>query len=77
MSDKRPSEVYKHPDKYPLGMDPDFFFEQCRKNSTADLCYQISVSGVAYLSGEDKENKIIHLGFYGNGLLTVTMMKLV
>ena len=25
------------------------------------LCYQISVSGVAYLSGEDKENKIIKI----------------
>ena len=44
ISDERPNDVYKHPDKYPLGMDPDFFFEQCRKNSTSDLCYQISAS---------------------------------
>ena len=43
-SENRPNEVYKHPDKYPMGMDPDFFFEQCRKNSTADLCYQITAS---------------------------------
>ena len=55
MSEERSSEVYKHPDKYQMGMDPDFFFEQCRKNSTSDLCYQISASSDLYkATGEDK-----------------------
>ena len=53
ISDERPNEVYKHPDKYPLGMDPDFFFEQCRKNSTSDLCYQISASCDLYKATGD------------------------
>lgn len=43
MGENRPSGVYTHPDKYPMGMDPDFFYEQCVKDSTADLCYQITV----------------------------------
>lgn len=55
MSEERSSEVYKHPDKYQMGMDPDFFFEQCRKNSTSDLCYQISASSDLYkATGEGK-----------------------
>jgi len=55
MSEERSSEVYKHPDKYQMGMDPDFFFEQCRKNSTSDLCYQISASSDLYkATGENK-----------------------
>ena len=48
MGENRPSGVYKHPDKYPLGMDPDFFYEQCLKDSTADLCYQITASADLY-----------------------------
>lgn len=43
MGESRPSGVYTHPDKYPLGMDPDFFYEQCMKDSTSDLCYQILI----------------------------------
>jgi hypothetical protein len=48
MSDKRPEGVYKHPDKYPMGMDPDFFYEQCRKDSTSDLAYKIVASKDLY-----------------------------
>lgn len=48
MGDKRPTGVYKHPDKYPMGMDPDFFYNQCERDSTADLAYQICVSGDIY-----------------------------
>ena len=55
MSDNRPNEVYKHPDKYSMGMDPDFFFEQCRKNSTSDLCYQITASCDLYRATNDEK----------------------
>ena len=48
MSDLRSNEVYKHPDKYQMGMDPDFFYELCRKNSCADLAYQITASAELY-----------------------------
>ena len=54
MGDSRPSGVYKHPDKYPMGMDPDFFYEQCVKDSTADLCYQISASYDLYRQTGDE-----------------------
>lgn len=47
-SDLRPSQVYKHPDKYPMGMDPEFFYDQCRKDSTSDLAYQITASADLY-----------------------------
>lgn len=48
MSDARPKDTYKHPDKYQMGMDPDFFYDQCKKDSTADLAYQITVSADLY-----------------------------
>ncbi len=55
MSDNRPNEVYKHPEKYPFGMDPDAFYEQCRPNSTSDLAYQITASADLYrATGEEK-----------------------
>lgn len=54
MGESRPSEVYIHPDKYPMGMDPDSFYEQCRKNSTSDLCYQITASSDLYKATGDK-----------------------
>ena len=51
----RPTEVYRHPDKYPMGMDPDFFYEQCRKGSTSDFAYEIVVSADLYrATGEQK-----------------------
>lgn len=53
MSENRSNEVYMHPDKYPMGMDPDFFYEQCRKDSTADLCYQITASADLYKATND------------------------
>ena len=54
MGDCRPKEVYRHPDKYQMGMDPDFFYEQCRPGSTADLAYQITASADLYRATEDK-----------------------
>ena len=55
MGESRPSGVYTHPDKYPLGMDPDFFYEQCVKDSTADLCYQILACADMYRQTDGKE----------------------
>lgn len=60
MSDARPSDTYRHPDKYPMGMDPDFFYDQCRKNSSADLAYQITCSSELYrATGDEKYLRII------------------
>ena len=44
----RPSGVYKHPDKFPFGMDPDFFYDLCKKGSSADIAYEITVSADLY-----------------------------
>ncbi|MBQ9121695.1 MAG: glycoside hydrolase family 9 protein, partial [Clostridia bacterium] len=44
----RSKELYRHPDPYQRGMDPDFFYEQCRKGATADLAYQITASADLY-----------------------------
>ena len=51
--DARPNELYRHPDKYQMGMDPDFFYDQCIKNSTADIAYQITVSADLYRATGD------------------------
>lgn len=60
MSDRRPLEIYKHPDKYPMGMDPDVFYEQCRPGSTSDLAYQITASADLFrATGEKKYLEII------------------
>lgn len=48
LSDKRSKEPYKHPDKYPIGMDPDFFYDQCYKDSVADIAYKISICADMY-----------------------------
>lgn len=54
-SEKRSTERYKHPDKYPLGMDPDFFFDLCKKGSSADLALTIVASAELYrATGEDR-----------------------
>lgn len=50
----RPRDTYKHPDKYQMGMDPDFFYDQCKKDSTADLAYQITVSSDLYRATGEK-----------------------
>ena len=39
---ERPLGVYRHPDKYLMGMDPDFFYDQCEIGSTTDIAYEIS-----------------------------------
>lgn len=53
--DMRPKDTYKHPDKYQMGMDPDFFYDQCKKDSTPDLAYQITVSADLYrATGEQR-----------------------
>ena len=60
MSDRRPLEIYKHPDKYPMGMDPDVFYEQCRPGSTSDLAYQITASADLFrATGQKKYLEII------------------
>ena len=43
-SEERPKGVYRHPDKYLMGMDPDFFYDQCEIGSTPDIAYEISAS---------------------------------
>ena len=59
-SDKRPKEVYKHPEKYPMGMDPDSFYEQCRVGETSDYAYQITASAdLYYATGEGKYLEVI------------------
>ena len=53
-SDERPKGVYKHPEPFPRGMDPDFFYEQCYKGSSADLGYRIQVACDMYrATGDD------------------------
>ena len=51
----RPKEVYTHPDPYPRGMDPDYFYNQCRIGSTADLAYRMIAAADLYrATGEDR-----------------------
>ncbi|MBE6663739.1 MAG: hypothetical protein E7602_04455 [Ruminococcaceae bacterium] len=62
MGKERPSGVYKHPEKYPFGMDPDSFYEQCERDSTSDIAYQITVSHDLYrATGEKKYLDLIKL----------------
>ena len=49
----RPEGVYTHPDKYPMGMDPDFFYDQCRRGATSDIAYEISASCDLYRATKD------------------------
>ena len=55
MGENRPKGVYKHPDKYPLGMDPDSFYEQCQRDSTSDIAYQITASCDLYRATGEKK----------------------
>lgn len=55
MGENREKGVYSHPEKYPLGMDPDSFYDQCEINSTADICYQITVSAEMYRTTKDEK----------------------
>ena len=54
VGEERPSELYRHPDKYQLGMDPDFFYDQCKKDSNADIAYQICAAATLYKATGDK-----------------------
>ena len=59
-SSARPSEVYKHPDRYQVGMDPDFFYDQCFTDSSADLAYQITVGATLYrVAGLEKGLELV------------------
>ena len=40
-SEMRTAEKYRHPGKAQRGFDPDFFYELCQKDSTADRLYRI------------------------------------
>ena len=55
MGNERPTGVYKHPEKYPIGMDPDSFYEQCKKDSTSDIAYQITVSSDLFRATGDEK----------------------
>ena len=51
----RPTGAYQHPAVPPRGMDPDHFYQQCSKNSTADLGYQVQVSCDMYRATGDEK----------------------
>ena len=54
-SESRPSELYRHPKPAQRGFDPDFCYDLCRKDSTADRLYQIMVDCDLYkATGDDK-----------------------
>ena len=54
MGKNRPNGKYRHPDVCPRGMDPDFYYEQCEKNTTADYGYQAQVAADMYrATGEE------------------------
>lgn len=53
MGDERPSGQYKHPDKFPRGMDPDNFYELCRKGESADIGYTVVAAAELYRATSD------------------------
>ena len=48
MQGERDYQQYNHPNKYPFGMDPDSFYEICKRDSSSDLAYQISAAAILY-----------------------------
>lgn len=48
MTGERPYGEYSHPSKYPLGMDPDFFYDQCKRDCVADLACRIVCAAELY-----------------------------
>ena len=52
---ERPGGVYRHPEKFLMGMDPDFFYDQCQIGSTPDIAYEITVSCDLYKATKKKE----------------------
>jgi hypothetical protein len=55
LTKKRGDEPYAHPDKFPVGMDPDFFYDQCKKGSIADVCYEISSARELFKATKDEK----------------------
>ena len=53
---ERPCGVYSHPDKFPLGMDPDFFYDQCVRGSVADTASHIVALCDLYRATGDTEH---------------------
>lgn len=52
-SEERSDKTYTHPEEPPIGMDPELFFDLCRKGSTADTAYLIAVSADMYRATGD------------------------
>ncbi len=51
----RPTERYRHPDKFQRGFDPDGFYIYCQKNSTSDRMYKVMAAADLYrATGEEK-----------------------
>ena len=53
-SKKRRQEMYSHPGEFPMGMDPDNFYEPCFPGSGADYGYMAVVSTDMYTATGDK-----------------------
>ena len=57
VSDRRPNALYRHPKVAQRGFDPDFFYDLCQKNSTADNFYRIMVDCDLYRATSDERYK--------------------
>lgn len=53
--DARPAELYRHPDKFQRGFDPDNFYCYCQKDSTADRLYRIMADSDLYRATDDEK----------------------
>ena len=51
----RSVDVYRHPAHCPRGMDQDYFYAQCYKNSGADYAYQAMAAAELYRATADEE----------------------
>jgi len=52
-SSERSDELYVHPEEPPVGMDQEFFFDLCKKGSSADVASMISASADMYRATKD------------------------
>jgi len=50
----RRQTMYRHPGEFPMGMDPDNFYEPCFPNSGADYGYMAVVAADMYVATNDK-----------------------
>ena len=57
VSECRPNEKYLHPKKAQRGFDPDFDYDLCQKNSTADMLYRITADCDLYRATGEEEYK--------------------